>query len=75
MVLLFKVDSKLESQKPKTLIRSVTLNEFTLISSAVLNKFTLIRSARLNKFSFFSCLIQEKDLNLHPSKAKLIWKT
>jgi len=64
MVLLFKVDSKLESQKPKTLIRSVTLNEFTLIRSAV-----------LNEFSFFSCLIQEKDLNLHPSKAKLIWKT
>lgn len=64
MVLLFKVDSKLESQKPKTLIRSVTLNEFTLI-----------RSAALNEFSFFSCLIQEKDLNLHPSKAKLIWKT
>ena len=64
MVLLFKVDSKLESQKPKTLIRSVTLNEFILIRSAV-----------LNEFSFFSCLIQEKDLNLHPSKAKLIWKT
>ena len=64
MVLLFKVDSKLESQKPKTLIRSVTLNEFTLIRSAV-----------LNEFSLFSCLIQEKDLNLHPSKAKLIWKT
>ena len=52
MVLLFKVDSKLESQKPKTLIRSVTLIEFTLIRSAV-----------LNEFSFFSCLIQEKD---HP---------
>lgn len=64
MVLLFKVDSKLESQKPKTLIRSVTLNEFILI-----------RSAALNEFSLFSCLIQEKDLNLHPSKAKLIWKT
>ena len=53
MVLLFKVDSKLESQKPKTLIRSVTLNEFTLIRSVTLNEFTLILSAVLNEFSFF----------------------